>query len=356
MKTPVVDLHCDLLLYLQMREERTPFDPLSRASHGQMEEGGVKLQTLAIFTYPKKGSVESARKQVEIFTQLPQRYKEQFAFFSGSTPLTHTSQLVEIVPAFENASGFCEEEEPLERGLARLQYLHATLKRILYISLTWDGENRFGGGNGTQIGLKDDGKQLLRWMHGKKIAVDLSHTSDQLAHGILSFIDQHALDIPVIASHSNFRSVTEAARNLPDEIAKEVIRRQGVIGFNFFSPFLGQSDSKNILKHLEHGLKLGAEKALSFGADFFCDVDFPSIKEKYKTDIFFSDDFANSSKYPHVLAMFQSQMGLSPEHLNAIASNNAEAFMKRMWGDSFLSKVLSIPETPRESAEKTVTK
>ncbi len=331
MNTPVVDLHCDLLLFLQMKKERTPFDPLSRASHEQMRSGGVRLQTLAIFTYPKKGSVESGRKQIEIFTHLPERYKEQFAFFKGDEQLDYASEKVHIVPAFENASGFCEEDEPLELGLARLQHLHETLKRILYISLTWDGENRFGGGNGTSIGLKEDGKQLLRWMAGKKIAVDLSHTSDALAHDILSFIDKNSLDIPVMASHSNFRSVTEAARNLPDEIAREVIRRKGVIGFNLFSPFLGQADPRNILKHLEHGLKLGAENALSFGADFFCDVDFPSIKEKYKTDLFFFDDFSNSSKYPQILGMFENHVGLSPTQLKGIASGNVLQFVKRIW-------------------------
>lgn len=329
--TPVIDLHCDLLLYLQMQKSRTPFDPISRASHTQMKEGGVRLQTLAIFTHPKKGSVESARQQIEIFTQLPQQYNHHFAFFKGDESFDHSSDKVFIVPAFENASGFCEEDEPLELGLSRLQHLHETLKRILYISLTWDGENRFGGGNGSTKGLKEDGKQLLRWMNGKKIAVDLSHTSDALAHDILSFIDKHSLNIPVIASHSNFRSVAQAARNLPDELAKEIIRRKGIIGFNFFSPFIGMDHPHNLLKHLEHGMKLSGEEALSFGADFFCDADFPIIKEKYKTDLFFFDEFSNSSKYPHILGMFQHHLGLSPTHLKAIASDNALSFILRLW-------------------------
>ncbi len=328
---PIADLHCDLLLFLQMQKERTPFDPISRVSYPQLKAGGVRLQTLAIFTYPKAGSTELGREQVEIFQELPRKYKDCFEILSDVQKLKSPSDKIFILPAFENASGFCEESEPLESGLGRLQHIHEKLKHILYISLTWDGENRFGGGNGSQVGLKPDGKQLLLFLHQKKIAVDLSHTSDKLAHDILNFIDQYGLDIPVIASHSNFRSITDIPRNLPDEIAMEIIKRKGIIGFNFFSCFIGLEDPHRLLKHLEHGLKLGGHKALSFGADFFCDSDFPSLKTKYNTSTFFFDHYSDSSKYPTLLQLFQSRLTLPPELLHDIALGNFTHFLSRLW-------------------------
>lgn len=329
---PVMDLHCDLLTFLQMQRTRTPFDPLSRASHTQMQAGGVCLQTLAIFSYSKEGSVQLAREQIEIYLQLPQCHPEQFTFFTNPHCFeAAAAKSVHIVPAFENASGFCEESESLQIGLSRLHHLHHSLKHILYISLTWDDENRFGGGNACKVGLKEDGKQLLRWMSGKKIAVDFSHTSDALAQDILNFIDLHSLQIPVMASHSNFRMVADFPRNLPDEIAQEIIRRKGVVGVNFFKPFIGMQDSKNILKHLEHGLKLGGESALCFGADFFCDTDFPSIKEKYKTDSMFFHEYGNSSAYPSVLEMFKTHLNLPPSLLHAVASQNFQNFLSRIY-------------------------
>jgi microsomal dipeptidase-like Zn-dependent dipeptidase len=314
-----------------MKKERTPFDPLSRASYPQMRSGGVRLQTLAIFTYPKAGSTELGREQIEIFQELPRKYSDCFEILSDVQKLKKPSDKVFILPAFENASGFCEEGEPLESGLGRLQHIHEKLKRILYISLTWDGENRFGGGNGSDAGLKSDGKQLLFFLNQKKIAVDLSHTSDKLAHDILNFIDQYKLEIPVIASHSNFRSVTDIPRNLPDEIALEIIKRKGIIGFNFFSCFIGLADPHRIVKHLEHGLKLGGDKALSFGADFFCDTDFPSLKTKYNTGTFFFDPYSDSSKYPTLLDLFKSNLSLPPELLHDIALGNFTRFLSRLW-------------------------
>lgn len=328
---PVIDLHCDLLSFLQMKGERTPFDPLSRASFSQMKEGGVRLQTLAIFTYTEVGSTKSGQEQVEIFSQLPHRYDEHYAFFTGPECFAQPNDKVYVTPAFENASGFCEEDEPLERGLSRLQHLYEKLKRILYISMTWNSENRFGGGNASNVGLKEDGKQLLRWMDGKKIAIDFSHTSDALAFDILTFIDQNKLKIPVIASHSNFRAITDVARNLPDELAQEIIRRRGIIGFNLFSPFIGTQDPHNLLKHIEHGLKLNGENALCFGADFFNDEDFPDLKTKYKGELSFFEEYGNASSYPRMLQLFEHKLGLSTPLVHALASQNSLNFLKNTW-------------------------
>ena len=67
----------------------------------------------------------------------------------------------------------------------------------------------------------------------KYLSKVLSHTSDALAHDIFNHIDKHKLAVPVIASHSNFRSVSDHVRNLPDEIANEIVNRNGLIGMNF---------------------------------------------------------------------------------------------------------------------------
>ncbi len=71
--------------------------------------------------------------------------------------------------------------------------------------MTHHGENRFGGGNSTGIGLKKDGEALLEYISEKKIAIDLSHTSDALAGDILNYIVKNKLGLSVLASHSNFR-------------------------------------------------------------------------------------------------------------------------------------------------------
>ena len=298
----IADLHCDLLAYLALNPARTPLAPAARCSGPQLKAGNVTLQTLAIFTETSHHSLLFGLKQLEIFLSLPKVYPEYFTEDS-------------ILPAIENASSFALENEPLDDVFARLGSI-LTQITPLYISLTWNGENRFGGGCGTTTGLKPDGQELLQFLSDRGITIDLSHASDRLAHDILD----HTLDLPVLASHSNFRAIQNHLRNLPDEIAQEIIRRKGLIGLVFYNRFLGAPE--NLQKQIEHGLKLGGQNALAFGADFFCLED--GIGTADPNGGFF-ESMSDSSKYPSILA----QLSLPEETLQAIALQNIYSFIKK---------------------------
>lgn len=327
MSYPIVDLHSDLLSYLTHREGRDPDDDASRNSFSHMQAGHVIVQTLAIFSRTGRGSVEQGKKQIDQFKQLISADSDRFTSLNSDSDFS--SPRVHLIAAIENASAIASEIEPLDAVFSRLQELCDSLNTLFYITMTWDGENRFGGGNGSSSGLKQDGEHLLSWLSKKRIAIDLSHTSDRLASDILETIDAKSLDIPLIASHSNFRAITPMLRNLPDAIAKEVIRRKGLIGINFFAPFIHPSDPSALIRHVEYGLALGGEKSLCFGADFFSDIDFPSIQQKYPdAPFFFFEEYKNSSTYPYILDMLQQRLGLSSEMLHRIASKNALDFLK----------------------------
>ncbi len=318
MLIPVADLHCDLLYYLASGEGRTALDPTPRCSLPQLEAGHVFLQTLAIFTETKKGSTLSAQKQVSAFTHLPSlgctRLQER--------ALPQQNEKRHVIAAIENASGLCEEDESLTQAFSRLDAFEKEVGPLLYISLTWNTENRFGGGNQTSVGLKEDGKQLLNYLDGRKIAIDLSHTSDRLAWDILNEIDRRSLDVPVIASHSNFRAVVDHPRNLPDELAQEIIHRGGVMGFNIVGFIAGE----DYLKHILYGLSLGAENNLCFGTDFFCDDGSLPLNNLPH----FNEEFPDASCYPKLLKLFEKK--LTKEQLEKIAYKNLDNFLQRGGG------------------------
>ncbi len=194
----------------------------------------------------------------------------------------------------------------------------------MYVGLTHHLENRFGGGNFTQAGLKDDGKRLIEFLDGRKIAIDLSHTSDQLAYGILNFIDQHHLDIPVLASHSNMRAVFDHNRNLPDELVTEIINRSGLIGLNFVKYFINPENPSKIYRHIEHAVKLGAEDHLCFGADFFDDKSHPE-QDRYP---FFFPEFGDSTAYSTINSRISELF--SDEMKEKISHRNALSYFKRL--------------------------
>jgi len=301
MSFPVVDLHCDLLAYLAMNPDRTPNDRIARCSLPQLEEGKVILQTLAIYAETGPYSLLCGLKQLELFQ----------TFAKKKTP-------TRFLPAFESASAFSLENEPLDAVFARLDKILSQIDP-LYISLTWNGENRYGGGTGANIGLKNDGKELLAYLSGKGVAIDLSHATDALSRGMLNEIDQKNLDLRILASHCNFRSIHDHERNLPDDVAKEVINRNGLIGLVFYSKFL--DTPAQLVDQIEHGLELGGQNALAFGADFFHLDDFDEIADEGG----FFPAMGDSSKYPSILQELEKIF--SPMQLEKIASKNALAFL-----------------------------
>ena len=328
---PVFDLHCDLTSYLV----HTPGAQFESREMGAtlpfLREGNVRLQVMAFFTMVEKGSTTDARRQAEAFRGLLAhqqvllaRTGEQLGQLTTSEEQTPAK--VGIVAAIEPASGICEEGVPIAEGLRNLDTLTEIVGGTLaYIGLTHDHENRFGGGNSSEAGLKPDGKLLLEYISGRQIGIDLAHTSDALAYDLLNYIDAHSLQIPVLASHSNYRKLCAQTRNLPDELAKEVFRRKGVVGLNFLRKFLHPSEPEALYEHIAYALSLGGEDSVCMGADFFYVADdTTSARVPY-----YPKAYEDASKYPAILSRIGTQFGASVAE--KIAYANAQRFLTDTW-------------------------
>ncbi len=328
MNQPIIDLHCDLLAH--MLHMPTP-DPFKRAGIGcsfpDLDEGNVKLQVMAIFTATNTGSTALALKQSEIFASFLAKYPDHCTLVHDTSTLRQIagSSKLGMVAAIENASGFCEEDEPLEIGLARLEQIITNTKRILYIGFTHHAENRFGGGNNSDAGLKEDGKKLLQYLNKRKIAVDFSHASDALARDILDYLSTHSLDIPILASHSNYRKVFDHVRNLPDDIAKEIIQRGGIIGLNFLRAFVNNEDPNVLYQHIKRGIELGGSKAICFGADYFGTDTHP---DRSRVPFYFKEH-GDASCYPSILETISQQV--SPDIIEGISYKNVMNYIMELW-------------------------
>ena len=326
MKYPVIDLHCDLLAH--MLNMPSP-DPFKREGIGcsfpALAEGNVKLQVMAIFTATENGSSALALRQSEIFASFLTKYPNDCALVHDIETLNqiNTSSKLGMIAAIENASGFCEEEEPLKIGFERLERIITNTKRILYISFTHHAENRFGGGNNSDAGLKADGEKLLQYLNGKKIAVDFSHASDALAKDILDYLSKHNLDVPILASHSNYRKVFNHVRNLPDDIAKAIIQRGGIIGINFLRAFVNNDDPNVLYEHMNYGIKLGGMNSICFGADYFSTGNHPDRVPYY------FKEHEDARQYPSIIKSISEQV--SPDAIEGISSKNVMRYLNELW-------------------------
>lgn len=150
---------------------------------------------------------------------------------------------------------------------------------VKLITLTWNAENELGYGcqSGSDSGLKECGKSLLRNMRDLGIVADVSHINRA------GFYDAVSSGAKVIASHSNSESVLlktrkdsddkffSCRRSLNDEQIKLLIECNGLTGINFCKSFLGDEGDDGfdaVYRHISHILNLGGEDILAVGSDF----------------------------------------------------------------------------------------
>ena len=136
---------------------------------------------------------------------------------------------------------------------------------IRLLTLTWNNDNHIGGANGSLMGLTDFGRILIPAMNDIGMIVDLSHSSEK------TFFDTCEISKkPVVLSHSNSYSLCPHQRNITDEQFNEIKRLGGLVGINFYPPFLTQKKSANIydiISHIEYFLSLGGENNIGIGSD-----------------------------------------------------------------------------------------
>ena len=328
---PIIDLHCDLLHYLATTPNASVYDGQGiGVTVPHLNAGNVKLQVLAVFTFTEKGSVTLAKKEFECYGQLLDLPEFQSVTTKSSIQKILTSDKIGIIPAIESASGLCEEDEPLDNAFKRFDEILTKYKHVFYIGFTHHTENRFGGGNySDNVGLKDDGKVLLDYLDGKKVAVDLSHTSDNLAMGIMDYVEAKSLDVPIIASHSNFRILCGHIRNLPDEYVQRLVRYNGLIGMNFLRAYIHDTNPSHFIEHFLHGLdETIAPHQMAFGADFFYRAGLEEIHPE-RIPLFF-DEHLDASKYPNILNDLRAK-GIGEDVLQKLCYQNVLDFVNRVW-------------------------
>ena len=127
---------------------------------------------------------------------------------------------------------------------------------VRYMTLTWSNTNEIGDSSGDitdpkiqhHDGLTPFGKQVVTEMNRMGMMVDISHVADATFYQAIELSRA-----PVIASHSSSRALTNAPRNMTDDMLRTLARKNGVAQVNFFCAFVSQ-------KYFDEGKKLAAEK------------------------------------------------------------------------------------------------
>jgi len=154
----------------------------------------------------------------------------------------------------------------LDDGLASIERMYDWGVRM--IGLTWHNDHRFATSwsHRGEEGLTELGLAAVKRMNELGIAVDVSHMGDAAIADVL-----RVARAPVIASHSNCRALCNHRRNLTDEQIRAIAGTGGVIGVNFYSPFLkrgGNASLADVVAHLNHLRAIGGIDCVAIGSDF----------------------------------------------------------------------------------------
>lgn len=117
---------------------------------------------------------------------------------------------------------------------------------VRYMTLTWSNTNEWADSSGDvknpdvqhHKGMTDFGKDVVREMNRLGMIVDISHVSDDTFYQAVL-----VSRAPVIASHSSARALTNAPRNMTDDMLRAVAhsgKGGGVVMVNFYSAFIDQ--------------------------------------------------------------------------------------------------------------------
>ena len=311
MKFPVFDLHCDTALALLGEDLKQTSSLKHNDCHIDLDRAstlGGYAQCFACFTTTVGGGpkpVEVFEREIDTILREMERNYQQIALAYTPEEISQNLEkgMMSGILTIEGPAGFGFDPELLE-DLHRLGFRITTLG--------WNEKNPLTGSHKTGGGLTDLGKAYVKEAQRLGMVVDVSHISDEGLWDIMEITKA-----PVIASHSNSRSVCNVSRNLTDDMFLAICKTGGVTGINLCPDFLGVNPNLDtVCDHIFHFLTLDPTgKHIALGGDLDGIGSLP-------------EGFTGVQDYEK-LAQRLLERGLSEQQIRDIFWNNAMGVMQR---------------------------
>lgn len=275
MHLPVMDLHCDTIYQLYLHPQSTLAQNDYQLDLVRMKKANYLLQNFAVFIDKNEFTqpYQTALAMIHLFKKELQKNQQTIKQVYHYEDIVNNQKENKISALLTLEGG-----EIIEGKLENLQHLAQLGAKML--TLTWNYPNQIGFPNSiywdanhkqlnhSQAGLTPFGIEVVEEMNRLKMIIDVSHGSDQLVLDVLS----HSKS-PIVASHSNARSICNHPRNLSDDLLKKIANTNGLIGLNFYEQFLRENKNQYSLKgaliaHLKYMINLIGTEHIAFGSDF----------------------------------------------------------------------------------------
>ena len=165
-----------------------------------------------------------------------------------------------------------EGAHPLEGDIANLDVMYDAGFRLMALTHFFDNElgGSLHGEGGTGAGLSDFGRQVVDGMIRRGMVIDLAHASPLMVQDVLAIPDARP-----ILSHTGIRGHCGSARNLDDDLVRQIAAKGGVIGIGFWSDVVCGGTPAHIAESIVAAIRLVGEDHVSLGSDYDGSVGVP---------------------------------------------------------------------------------
>ena len=306
---PVIDMHCDTIalikscevqgynkkngieteksFFVVTEEEKDNGLHLRRNGHDidaeRLKSAGYFCQCLGMCS-SKRTSRIAGVTPMEYLRLLCDTFDKEVAACSDilRPAVTGTEMEKNFQAGYVNVMKTIEDSMALGTDLNNLREMYD--RGVRMAGLTWNFENDLAYGHhitedgGLEVddvhGLKPAGFAVIETMEELGMIVDISHLNDAGTRDVFRTLKPST---PVIATHSNARNLCRAARNLPDDLLRQLADRGGVTGINFCHSFLNNkyidgpeklSLVSDMCEHMKYIRNLVGIDAIGLGSDF----------------------------------------------------------------------------------------
>ena len=178
---------------------------------------------------PGPRAVEMTLEQIDVVHRFVAAYPGDFALATTAADVRRIEQTGRVASLIGVEGG-----HQIDADLAVLRQYKAL--GVAYMTLT-HGKSLEWADSSTDSsragGLSPFGKRVVGEMNRIGMIVDVSHVADTTMRDALA-----VSKAPVIASHSSARAITDAPRNIPDDLLRAIAANGGVVMVNFYPAFV----------------------------------------------------------------------------------------------------------------------
>jgi membrane dipeptidase len=242
----VIDTHADTpQRFLDENYDIGSTDPkdLGHISLDKAKAGNLGAEFFSIWVEPETNQGHFARHTLDLIDSVYEQAarhpdRMMMAFSVADIERAHREHKLAALLGIEGGHSI-ENDIHLLRDFYRLG--------VRYMTLSWSNTNEFADSSGDinnpkvehHNGLTEGGKQIVLEMNRLGMLVDISHVADK------TFYDAIATSkVPVIASHSSARALTNHPRNMTDDMLRAVAKNGGVVQVNFYNAFIDENYRK----------------------------------------------------------------------------------------------------------------